>query len=711
MNMVNAQTKDRTMHKQNHLAHEKSPYLLQHADNPVDWFPWSPEAFEKSRRENKPIFLSIGYSTCHWCHIMEHESFEDAEVAKLMNETFVCIKVDREERPDIDHIYMSVCQTMTGSGGWPLTIVMTPEQRPFFAGTYFPRTSRFGRVGMMELIPRIQELWETKHDEIIESADRVAQSLLQSARPSPGAALTEDVLKIAQAQLAQRFDEIYGGFSNAPKFPTPHNLNFLLRRYRRTGDPQVLQMVEHTLQMMRRGGIYDHIGFGFHRYSTDHKWLVPHFEKMLYDQALLALACLETRQITTTDTYDRTARVIFTYILRDMTDPQGGFYSAEDADSEGEEGKFYLWTEKQLRDILSTEQADLTVTLFGVTAEGNFAGEATGKLNGNNILYQKQSLAQNAQELNFSEQELLSRWEPIRVRLFEVREKRIHPFKDDKILTDWNGLMIAALARGARILQEPRYTQAAQNAVDFILNNLITEKGRLLHRYRHGDAAIQASVSDYAFFIWGLLELYETNFDVTYLQKALDLNKDLLKHYWDEQAGGFFFTPDDGEKLISRTKEIYDGAVPAGNSVAMLNLLRLSRITGNVKLEEKAAAIGKAFAGEINRYPTAYTQLLGAVDFTVGPAYEVVIAGNPQSPDTQALLKALRSEFIPNKVVLLRPAADEKPPITQIAEYTRYQKPQNHKATAYVCFHQNCQAPTHDPAQMLQLLKSHAKTD
>jgi len=711
MTIENSQAQEQTERKQNHLAQEKSPYLPQHAATPVDWYPWGEEAFEKARREKKPIFLSIGYSTCHWCHVMEHESFEDTEVAKLLNETFVCIKVDREERPDIDHIYMSVCQAMTGSGGWPLTIVMTPDQKPFFTGTYFSKTGRFGRPGMMELIPRIKELWETKHKEIIESADRVAASLQQPARSTSGAELGETVLKTAQAQLAQRYDEIYGGFSNAPKFPTPHNLNFLLRRYRRSGDKQILQMVEHTLHMMRRGGIYDHIGFGFHRYSTDHEWLVPHFEKMLYDQALLALAYLETHQITKNEECAQTAREIFTYILRDMTDPEGGFYSAEDADSEGEEGKFYVWTQKELCNLLSADQADLIVKVFGVTAKGNFAEEASGKLTGSNILHLKQPLSEVASDLKLSEKELHARLEAIRTKLFTVREKRIHPYKDDKILTDWNGLMIAALARGAQVLKEPRYAQAAQKAVDFVQKNLINDKGRLFHRYRNGDAAIQASISDYAFFIWGLLELYETNFDVTYLQKALDLNEDLLKHYWDEKSGGFFFTPDDGEKLIVRTKEIYDGAIPSGNGVAMLNLLRLARITGNTKLEEKAAAIGKTFSNDISRYPAAYTQLLCAVDFGVGPTYEVVIAGKAQAPDTQTMLKTLQAEFVPNKVVLLRPAAEDKPPITRIAEYTQHQIPQNGKATAYVCLNQNCKSPTNDPAQMLKLLKPPGLTD
>jgi len=672
--------------------------------------PWTgtlggPEAFEKARKEDKPIFLSIGYSTCHWCHVMEVESFEDPEVARLMNETFVSIKVDREERPDIDKIYMAVCQMMTGRGGWPLTIIMTPDKKPFFAATYIPKRSRWGRMGMLDLIPRIKELWTTRRQEILRSADQVAAALQQFSQNQPGHDLGASTLARAQQQLRQRFDETYGGFGDAPKFPTPHNLLFLLRHWKRTGDTRSLAMVERTLQAMRLGGIYDHVGFGFHRYSTDRAWLVPHFEKMLYDQALLAMAYTEAYQATHKKEYEQTAREIFTYVLRDMTDPAGGFYSAEDADSEGEEGKFYLWTFDEIRDVLGKEDAELFTNVFHITRAGNFTDPVSGTRPGTNILHLDKPLEAIAAELGMSEDDLRKRLETARVRLFAVRKKRIHPGKDDKILTDWNGLMIAALAKAARAFDEPRYTKAARRAADFILQSLRRPDGRLLHRYRDSQADIPAHLDDYAFFIWGLLELYEADFDVKHLKTALRLNEDAIKHFWDEADGGFYFTADDAEELLVRQKEIYDGAVPSGNSAAMLNLLRLSRMTMNTDLEEKAASIARAFSGTVKRFPAGHTQLLLGVDFGLGPSYEIVIAGQAASEDTIAMLRALRSQFLPNKVVLLRPAEQDAPQIAHLAEFTKDQRALDGKATAYVCRNYNCELPTTDASQMLQLLR------
>jgi len=688
----------------NRLIFEKSPYLLQHADNPVDWYPWGPEAFEKARREDKPIFLSIGYSTCHWCHVMEHESFEDSEVARLMNEVFVSIKVDREERPDLDNIYMTVCQMLTGSGGWPLTIIMTPDKKPFFAGTYFPKESRSGIIGMLDLVPRIKEIWITRREEVVKSANQITAALGQVSKYAPGEELGEPILKSAYEQLVQRFDEQYGGFGSAPKFPSPHNLLFLLRYWKRTGDEKSLRMVEKTLQAMRNGGIYDYLGFGFHRYSTDQLWLVPHFEKMLYDQALLAMAYTEAYQTTGNGEYGQTAREIFTYVLRDMKAPTGGYYSGEDAQSEGEEGKFNLWTEEEIRQVLSAEEADLIITVFHVEKEGNFHEEATGKRRGRNILYVKGSIGEIAAGLKISVRDLRRRLEDARGKLFAAREKRIHPHKDDKILVDWNGLMIAALAKGARILDEPQYVEAAKEALDFILTTMRNSDGRLLHRYRDGEAALPAYVDDYAFLIWGMLELYETTFEAGYLQNALNLNNDLLKHFWDDQAGGFYFTADDAEKLLVRQKDIYDGAIPSGNSVAALNLLRLGRITANANLEEKAAKIGRVFSKGIKQSPSAHTQLLVAVDFVIGPSYEVVIAGDSGAEDTKAMVRALRSRFVPNKIVLFRPSEKESPEIIQLAEYTKYQSSIDGKATAYVCLNYRCKLPTTDPGKMLELL-------
>ena len=690
--------------KANRLVHEKSPYLLQHAYNPVDWFPWGEEAFETARKQDKPIFLSIGYSTCHWCHVMEHESFEDHDTAELMNDAFVSIKVDREERPDIDHIYMTVCQMMTGGGGWPLNIIMTPDKRPFFAGTYFPRDSRYGRIGMVDLSRRIKELWTSNRQEILQSAGKILTALRQLPDDSPGMPIDEEILETAYLQLAQRHDERKGGFSQAPKFPTPHNILFLLRHWKRTGSEKALEMVENTLRAMRQGGIYDHVGYGFHRYSTDDEWLVPHFEKMLYDQAMLALAYTEAYQASENAEYERTAREIFAYVMRDMTSPEGGFYSAEDADSEGVEGKFYVWTLDQIQDELDAEDADIVTRVFNLEVGGNFKEEASSHMTGTNILHLKKPLSEIADDLQISEKDLNDILERARKRLFSVRERRIHPQKDDKILTDWNGLMIAALARGSQVFDRAEYALAARKAADFILIIMRGSDGRLLHRFRGGQAGLPAHVDDYAFLIWGLLDLYETLFDVRYLKSALQLNQEFLEHFWDEKAGGFYFTASDGEELLVRKKEIYDGATPSGNSVAALNLLRLARITANTELESMSDNLTRAFSGNVRQLPSAYTQLLSAIEFGIGPSHEVVIAGNLDADDTSAMLRALRKPFLPNKVVILKPSGETDPEISRIATYTQQQNPIDGKATAYICRNYNCLLPTKDHREILELL-------
>jgi hypothetical protein len=704
-NRLETPTLDQANRKPNRLISEKSPYLLQHAYNPVDWHPWGPEAFEKALRENKPIFLSIGYSTCHWCHVMEEESFEDPQVAQLLNETFVSIKVDREERPDIDSHFMTISVMMTGSGGWPLNLMLTPDQKPFYASTYIPKESRFGRVGMLELIPRVQTAWLKQDKDMLDTANQVAAAVQQAVDISTAGDLDldETLLKAAYEDLANQFDAKNGGFGQTPKFPIPHNSLFLLRYWQRTGDEAALAMVEKTLQAMRQGGVYDQLGFGFHRYSTDAVWLVPHFEKMLYDQALLAMAYLEAYQATGKAQYAQTAREIFTYVLRDMTAPTGGFYSAEDADSEGEEGKFYLWTTDEIRQTLQPEDADLVMAAFGIIPAGNFNDSIQGKPVGTNILHLTKPLPELAADLELAEPELVARLDSAIQQLLAARQARPHPSKDDKILTDWNGLMIVALARGGQVLDEAQYTQAAKQAADFILDDMRDEHGRLWHRYRDGEAAVPANVDDYAFLTWGLLELYESDFEVQYLETALNLTDDMLTHFWDEQNGGFYFTPDDGEGLLARQKQIYDGAIPSGNSVAMLNLLRLSRITARTEFEEKATAIGQAFAGQIESHPSAYSQLMIGVDFGVGPSYEVVIVGDTKAADTQAMLAALRAKFVPNKVVLLRPP-EEAPEITRVAEFTKYHVQLNHQATAYVCLNYYCELPTNDIDKMLELL-------
>ncbi|MFH1116354.1 MAG: thioredoxin domain-containing protein [Pseudomonadota bacterium] len=688
----------------NRLVFEKSPYLLQHAGNPVDWYPWGTEAFEKARAEDKPVFLSIGYSTCHWCHVMEHESFENEETAALMNETFVSIKVDREERPDIDHMYMTVAQMMTGRGGWPLNVVMTPDKRPFFAGTYFPKDSRFGRIGLDDLCRRIRELWIARRDEVLESAAKVLTALKQVPDERPGDAPDKSVLEAAYRQLSQRFDPRLGGFGEAPKFPTPHNLSFLLRYWKRTGEANALAMVEKTLQAMRSGGIYDHVGFGFHRYSTDAEWLVPHFEKMLYDQAMLAMAYLETYQATGKERYARTAEEIFTYVLRDMTSPQGGFYSAEDADSEGEEGKFYVWDPEEIRTILDDREAAVVMEAFTMIPGGNFREEATGRMTGLNIPHMRKSMDRVAGTLGIPEDQAREVLERARLKLFEAREARIHPHKDDKILTDWNGLMIAALSKGSRVFDNRSYAQAASKAADFVLGTLRNRGGRLLHRYRDGEAGLPAHVDDYAFLIWGLLELYEATFDVSRLRAAVDLNTDFIERFWDPGLGGFFFTADDSEELLVRKKEIYDGAVPSGNSVAALNLLRLGRITARPDFEEKADRIGRVFSGTVKEFPSAFTHLMTAMEFALGPSHEVVISGNPDAADARIMVSRLCRPFLPNTVVLFRPTGHEKPEITSIAPYTEGLTAIEGKAAAYVCRDYNCELPTTDPDTMLELL-------
>ncbi|PKN20963.1 MAG: thioredoxin domain-containing protein [Deltaproteobacteria bacterium HGW-Deltaproteobacteria-6] len=683
----------------NRLKDEKSPYLLQHARNPVDWYPWGAEAFEKARREDKPVFLSIGYSTCHWCHVMERESFEDADVAELLNDTFVNIKVDREERPDIDAVYMKVCQIMTKSGGWPLTIMMTPDKKPFFAATYIPRETKYGRVGLLEMIPEVKTLWQTRREDVLSTSSEIIQLL---KRPMTGNSrdVSEEILQRAYQSLLMSYDRAVGGFGHSPKFPTPHNFFFLLCCWKRTGEAQALQMVEHTLKNMRCGGIYDQIGFGFHRYSTDAQWIVPHFEKMLYDQALMAMAYTEIYQATGKKEYEMAAREIFTYVLRDMTDAQGGFYCAEDADSEGIEGKFYLWSENEIRSVLAKEDADLFLSHYRHMSDRSVQGMQ--EIPAGHFIPHLKPLSSGGTEDWLPE--LSGKMEAIRKKLFAVREKRVHPHKDDKILTDWNALMIAALARAAQVFDEPAYTGAALRAMNFIVQSLHTDEGRLLHRYREGQGSIAANIDDYSFMIWALLELYETTFETKHLFKALEYQSHLLAYFRDDQNGGFFFTSSDAEELLMRPKELYDGAIPSGNSIAFVNTLRLSRITGDVEMDERAHEVYRAFCGEADAMPTAFTQFLCGLDFAIGPASEVIIAGNLENSDTKSLLKVLRSHYVPNKIVVFRPESSAHPDIETIAPFVQSHASVNGQATAYVCSNFTCSLPTTDPQQMMELL-------
>ena len=688
----------------NRLSREKSPYLLQHAQNPVDWYPWGEEAFEKARREDKPVFLSIGYSTCHWCHVMERESFEDEEVARLLNDTFVNIKVDREERPDIDSVYMKVCHLMTQSGGWPLTIMMTPGKEPFFAATYIPKETKYGRVGLYEMIPEVKTLWATKRANVVSAAAEITRALKQPAISKPED-IGEEVLHRAFRSFTMSFDRVFGGFGQAPKFPSPHHFFFLLRYWKRTGEPQALQMVAHTLQNMRRGGIYDHIGFGVHRYSTDEKWIVPHFEKMLYDQAMVAMAAVELYQATGQKDYENMAREIFTYVLRDMTDERGGFYCAEDADSEGVEGKFYLWTEQEIRKALTKGEADLYLSRYRHEDDASLPGMR--EIPAGSFIPHLDSASEGDEDLT----ETLSQMEGLREKLFAVRAKRVRPHRDDKILTDLNGLMIAALARGAQVFAEPAYAVAAARAMDFIFHSIQNAEGRLRHRFRDGEVAIDANVDDYAFVIWGLLELYEATFETQYLTKALEYQSHLFAYFQDEKEGGFFFTSVDSEKLLVRPKELYDGAIPSGNSVAFINALRLSRMTGDAKLDERARDIYRTFRAHAGAMPTAFTQFLCGLDFAIGPASEVIIAGDRDGEDTRTLLRALRKNFFPNKIVMLRDGAVAHSDIETIAPHVQTYLSINGRATAYVCTNFTCAKPVNDPDQMVALLMEKRSPD
>ena len=677
---------------QNRLANSQSPYLLQHASNPVDWYPWGDEAFEKAKKENKPIFLSIGYSTCHWCHVMEHESFEDSTVAAQMNKYFVSIKVDREEMPEVDHLYMSVCQAMTGRGGWPLTIVMTPDKEPFFAGTYFPKQGRGKQPGMLQLIPSLANAWSTKQGEITKTIDRVQSYLTQVNTSSQGEEWDEAMIRDAFSQYASSFDPDYGGFGKAPKFPSPHNLIFLLRYSKLFGVATGKTMVEKTLHQMRLGGVFDHIGLGFHRYSTDKRWFLPHFEKMLYDQAMISMAFLEAYQITNNENYANVAREIFTYVLRDMTDKDGGFYSAEDADSEGEEGIFYIWTQEELVKILGEDDGLKLAKTFGFINGGNFFEEASGQTTGNNIPYFQDDRETLAKNVDMSLDDFNAFIEKSRQKLFEVREKRIHPLKDDKILTDWNGLMIAALSQGGQVLGDEIYIDAAKNAVNFVLESLRDGNGRLMKRSRLGKAGLQPHLDDYSFMVFGLLNLYEATFDPSYLASALELTEIMIEDFSD-QNGGFFIGSKDAEKLMIRAKDSYDGAIPSGNSVAALNLFRLGKITGNTKWTDLGYSTLKAFTDKAKQSPTGFSHMITAFMFDFKNPKEVVLVGDSNDPETQKTISAIRKNYSPNKVILFKDISNPDA-LVKVAPWTEDHVMINDSPTFYICKNFACKQPT-----------------
>jgi uncharacterized protein YyaL (SSP411 family) len=668
----------------NRLANETSPYLLQHQHNPVDWHPWGAEAIERARREDKPIFLSIGYSACHWCHVMEHESFEDAGIAALLNRDFVSIKVDREERPDLDHIYMNAVQLMTGRGGWPMSMFLTPDLQPFYGGTYWPPHAGRGMPGFDQVLTAVADAWKNRRDQAVAQAEEMTTVLrgMHAAYASDGE-LEPSLLTGASTALQHMFDPVHGGFGSAPKFPHSMDLQLLLRVWRRRPQQGILDIVKLTLDRMAAGGIYDHLGGGFARYSVDERWLVPHFEKMLYDNALLAVAYLEAYQATGDPKYAQIVRETLDYLARDMTDPAGGIYSTEDADSEGEEGKFYVWRPDEIRQVLGDERGKAFCYVYDVTDEGNFEGHS--------ILNLPKTIEQCAVLLSRDLGELVNELAESRRLLFEVRAKRVRPGRDDKIITSWNALAIDAFARAAAALDEPRYRDAAVRCASFILTQLGDGSGKLLHTWRGGQAKLDAYLDDYAGMSNALVSLYEATFDERWIDEAVRLAAIMIDDFADHEQGGFFYTAAGHEALITRPKEWQDGSTPSGNSLAATALVRLAKFTGRDDFAEAAQRTLRGGATVMRQAPMAAGQLLLALDFWLGPTPEIVIIGDPASTETGSAIKDLGRRFIPNKIVACRAQPQEGS--TALAGLFVGKSSGAVAPSVYVCQNFTCQAP------------------
>jgi uncharacterized protein len=710
----------------NRLAHEKSPYLLQHAHNPVDWYPWGEEAFAKARRENKPIFLSVGYSTCHWCHVMAHESFESEEVAAIMNREFVNIKVDREERPDVDRVYMTFVQATTGGGGWPMSVWLTPDLKPFVGGTYFPPDDRYGQPGFKKVLERIAAAWKENHDKIVEQGGKIVAALResQSAAVDQGK-IAPAILDAAYEQIARSYDPKEGGFGHAPKFPRPVTLNFLTRFYAR--DPKSgsgehgLEMDLFTLRKMAAGGMHDHIGGGFHRYSVDRYWHVPHFEKMLYDQAQLAAAYLDAFQITQDRQYELVARDILDYVARDMTSKEGGFFSAEDADSAvvagiGDpgrhsgtaEGAFYVWTRKEIDSALG-DAAEIFNFHYGVQSHGNApeGSDPQDEFRGKNILIQRHTVAETAQHFRKPEDAVRDLLRQSREKLFGIRNKRPRPHLDDKIIAAWNGLMISAYARAARVLDEPRYLEIAARAANFIRKQLWDASRKILYRnYREGRSDIEGFADDYAFVIQGLLDLYEASFDIEWLKLAAELQETQDRLFLDEKQGGYFSTSGKDKSVFLRMKDDNDSAEPAASSVAALNLLRLSQFRDDPAAAgaERARKTIDAFAATLSHFPSAMPQMLVAIDYSLSKPRQIVIAGKKDSPETKAILREVHRHFLPDTILLLADGAEGQKYLGDKNEAIRAMSMVDGKSAAYVCENFTCKAPVTDPKALSELL-------
>jgi uncharacterized protein len=706
------------MQATNRLANEKSPYLLQHAHNPVDWFAWGDEAFAKARSENKLIFLSVGYSTCHWCHVMERESFENEQIAEILNRHYVSVKVDREERPDVDRIYMTFVQALSGGGGWPMSVWLTPELKPFFGGTYFPPENRHGQAGLASILAQIADAWTAGRDQIVESARDVVEQLTKAANAGPVAsgtpAIDAALLESGYSFFRRMFDTHHGGFGDAPKFPRPAVFNFLLRYYARTHNSEALDMVLLTLDEMARGGMNDQLGGGFHRYSVDDRWFVPHFEKMLYDQAQLAISYIEAFQITGEPEFAETARRTLDYVLRDLRAPGGpsAFFCAEDADSPDpehperkSEGAFYIWRDDEIARLLEAPVADWFRYRYGFRASGNVDSDPHGEFGGKNILYQAHTIEETAANFGRDIDQVSAALLQAERILLDYRSRRPRPHLDDKVLTAWNGLMISAFALAGAVLDEPRYREAASGAAGFILSRMYKpESGVLIRSYREGAANVPGFLEDYAFFVQGLLDLYETGFDFLYLETAQRLTRKQLELFEDREGGGFYSAAAD-DSLVMRPKDDYDGAEPSGNSVALLNILRLARMTGAGDFDDAANRTMNAFASRLGSAPAALPQMLAACEFYLGEPREIVIAGERNAADTVALAREVFLRFDPGRVLMLVDSpetasrlAGGHPALASIVKV-------GGKAAAYVCRNYACQMPVSEPEKLAELLK------
>ena len=707
----------RTRHKRsdgwakytNRLFLESSPYLIQHAHNPVNWYPWGDEAFETAKKMSRPVLLSIGYSTCHWCHVMEEESYEDEEIAQYLNENYIVIKVDREERPDIDSIYMSAVQAITGRGGWPLNVWLTPDKKPFYGGTYFPARDgdRGAKVGFLTLVKWLKEVYDTQHDQVEKSSQQLTQIIQKMLSPNTGdRLLEEDLIQQTMTHYKNSFDADYGGISGAPKFPSTLPVRLLLRYHRRTGDEKILRMVKTTLEKMAAGGIYDQAGGGFHRYSTDRQWLVPHFEKMLYDNALLIMAYLEGYQVTGDEAFKRIAKEILRYVKRDMTSSKGAFFSATDADSptpkgHREEGYFFTWTPEEIDEVLGKDRSEVVKAYYAVSSAGNFEGR--------NILHTPKSVTEVAESFKIPAARMHTVIEESKELLYQQRSLRPPPLRDEKILTAWNGLMISAHARAGLILGESQYIERAANATQIILDKLFI-RNRLYRSYKDNRAKHNAYLDDYAFFIAALLDLYEASHDIRWLKKSIELDKVLQKYYEDRQNGGFFMTSSDHEKLIVREKPSYDGAEPSGNSVAILNLLRLAEFTFKDDYRKRAEKALKSFLGGNESNPVAFSEMLLSLDFYLDSPKEIVIvAPEGKKEEAEPFLKEFRKQFLPNRTLIVADAGKELEAHAKLVPVARGKFPIGGKATAYVCEKGFCSLPAKDPALFSQQIKKVAK--